>query len=254
MTQPTRRLAPAALAAAILAASPAAATAQQAGAAGFPEIQAGDPVVEGRRIAAGTTTLRMVASQNGQETEIGTVTEEVSRLELAGRAVIQRVQTVRSPMVGTLADTVIVAAETLAPVRHRSQNPQRVMALDFSGKKVTGSVTPLGGEPQPVSAEYDIAIFDSNPLDLVIRALPLKAGYGARIPVYIHELGGKVVVQIRVAGEEPVDAGAGTMVEAWKVEIEQGTQKSTAWIAKASRELLRQAVSPMPGVELKMVR
>lgn len=218
-----------------------------------PRLLPGDPAVDGRRIAPGTRERRLLLTQNGEERQLATVSEEVTEIQVDGRSALRRVQSVRLA-IGVATDTVVVLRETLAPVRHRSHNPQRVLSLDFDGAKVTGSITPAGGEPRPVAAELDAPVFDSNPLDLLLRALPLAEGYAVRIPIYIHELGGRVWVATRVAGSETVEAGEGGTEDAWVVEVEAQGRTSRFWIAKASRELLRQGSSPAPGVELKVVR
>ncbi len=241
---------PAALA--LLLALPVMARAQTTGAEP-PTVVPGDAAVDGRRIAPGTTELRLLVSQDGQEQQLATITEQIREIEVDGRAALERVQTVVMPM-GTAVDTVVVDRASLAPVRHRSHNPQRVMSLDFAGARVTGSVTAAGGAPQPVEAELDTPVFDSNPLDLVVRSLPLAEGYAARIPIYLHDLGGTVWVVARVAGAEAVDGGGDATEDAWLVEVEANGQISRFWVAKTSREMLRQGSSPAPGVELRIVR
>lgn len=227
----------------------------QAPAGTFPEIRVGDPAVDGRRISPGTYTLRIVASRDGQEVELGTITEEVRVAAGAnGEAVLERAQTVQARF-GTLTDSVAMRHETLAPIRHRSHNPQRVMRLDFDGKRITGDITPVSGEPTKIDEEFDIALFDSSPIDLIIRALPLAEGYGARIPTFIHEMGGKVIFQARVLRAEEVEVGDGRKVDAWVVESGRDVgPTSTYWIAKDTRELLRQVTSQGPGMELRFVR
>jgi hypothetical protein len=227
----------------------------QAPAGTFPEIRVGDPAVDGRRITPGTYTLRMIASRGDQEVEVGTITEDVRVTAGAnGEAVLERAQTVQARF-GTLTDSVAMRLATLAPIRHRSHNPQRVMRLDFDGKRITGDITPVEGEATKIDEEFDIALFDSSPIDLIIRALPLEEGYGARIPTFIHEMGGKVVFEARVLRAETVEVSDGRKVDAWVVESGRNVgPTSTYWIAKDTRELLRQVTSQGPGVELRFVR
>ncbi|HEX7118653.1 MAG TPA: hypothetical protein VF212_07700 [Longimicrobiales bacterium] len=238
--------------AALLILVPTAAHAQDA-AAEPPVLLPGDEAVDGRRIAPGTTELRLLVSQNGQVQQLATITEQIREVEVEGRAALERVQIVRMPM-GVATDTVVVLRETLAPVRHRSHNPQRVMALDFAGAKITGTITPASGAVQPIDVELDGPVFDSNPLDLVVRALPLAEGYAVSIPLYLHEAGGKFQVVARVTGSEAVDLGDGATEDAWVVDVEAAGQSSRFWISKTSREMLRQGSSPAPGVELEIVR
>jgi hypothetical protein len=156
-------------------------------------------------------------------------------------------------MLGTSIDTVVVERATLAPIRHRSVNMRRTMSLDFRGDSIVGSVTPAGAAAQSVAVRADTALFDSNAIDLIVRALPLADGYAVRHPVYLHEGGGKVWVTSRVTGSERLAAEGGAMVDAWVVESKIGPQTVRVWIAKDAGEVLQSVLDAAPGVQLKMV-
>lgn len=213
----------------------------------------GDAAISTARIRADTATRRLVLVQGGQEREVGTLRTELTLADIGGQPTLVRVQALSSPMLGTSTDTVVVARTTLAPIRHRSVNARRTMSLDFRGDSIVGSVTPTGAAAQSVAVRADTALFDSNAIDLILRALPLADGYAVRHPVYLHEGGGKVWVTSRVTGSERLAAEGGAMVDAWVVESKIGPQTVRVWIAKDSGEVLQSVLDAAPGVQLKMV-
>ena len=214
----------------------------------YAEVQVGDAAVDGGLLAAGSAARRIVLVRAGQEQEIGTATDVVELVEHEGRPALRRIQTLNSPMLGTQADTLVLLRETLAPLLHRSVNTRRTMQLDYHGTHVSGAVVPAGGAAQPVDAMLDTPVFDSNAIELILRSLPLAANYAVRVPVYLHEAGGKTVMEARVTGSEAV---GGT--DAWIVEATIAGQKVHYWIAKQDRTLLRQALQAAPGVEIRFV-
>lgn len=218
----------------------------------YTEIAVGDPAVKGSSLAAGTSTKRVVLVQAGREQEVGTVTEWLQTVDVAGRAALRSVQVLNSPLLGVNTDTLVLERASLAPMAHRSHNPRRVLSLDFEGTRVGGSVRPAGGAAEPVDATLEAPVFDGNAFDLVLRTLPLAEGYAVRVRVYVHEAGGQIVASARVTGSENVDAGGGKTADAWVVEGELAGQKLKYWIAKDSREIVRQVLSPAPGVELRL--
>jgi dipeptidyl aminopeptidase/acylaminoacyl peptidase len=211
-------------------------------------------VISTARIGPDTSTRRLVLVQGDQEREVGTLRTELRLADVDGRPAFVRIQALTSPMLGTGADTVVVERATLAPIRHRSVNMRRTMSLDFRADSILGSVTPAGGTAQTVAVRADTALFDSNAIDLILRALPLAEGYAVRYPVYLHESGGKVWVTSRVMGSERIAGEGGGMVDAWIVESKIGPQTVRVWVAKDSREVLQSVLDAGPGVQLKMVR
>ena len=207
----------------------------------------GDPAVAGTAITAGVDTFRITLIQAGNEREVGTIVDALTITEANGQPALQRIQTLSSAMLGTGVDSVLVRHADLVPVRHRSRNAQRAMSLDYAGNEVRGSITPTGGTATDIAVRTEGAVFDSNPVDLVIRALPLAPGLAVQIPVYLHEAGGKVDVPAQVVREEPLDG-----VAAWVVESTMAGRKVTYWIAKADRALLRQDVEAAPNVIVRI--
>ncbi|MCE7072584.1 hypothetical protein LZG74_19870 [Dyadobacter sp. CY327] len=97
--------------------------------------------------------------------------------------VVQQVKMNGSPKVW--CDTTVVDRITLSPIYHSSFNSQREMVLNFAGREITGYYKTLA-DNQIMNIEDTVRarFHDSNFYPHLIRFLPLKAGYQARIPIY----------------------------------------------------------------------
>jgi hypothetical protein len=192
--------------------------------------------------------------QGGQEQQLGTVTQELTATTVNGKPALRSVETINAPMMGgTAVDSSVVLRDGFAPVSHRSVNAQRTLSLDFSGNRVTGSITPKGGTAQAINFTGDAPLFDANVVGLLLRAAPLAEGYAVTIPAYIHEAGGKTSITARVTGSEQVDVG-GKKVDAWVVEMNPGGRQVKQWVTKDTREVVRVVITAAPGVEIRAVK
>ncbi|MGH7546252.1 MAG: alpha/beta fold hydrolase [Gemmatimonadota bacterium] len=220
-----------------------------------PEVRPGDTAVDASHLRPARETKRLVLAQGGNEREIGTAMESIEAIETKQGPAFRYVQVLESPALGgTQTDTVVVGRETLAPVSHRSRNARRTLALDYAPGAVSGSVTPAGGAAEPIQSSLDAPAFDGGTLDLVLRSLPLKEGFAAQVPIYLHEAGGTVLAEAHVKGAEPAQAGEDASVDCWVVEAQLAGQTLTFWIAKESRALVKQVLTAAPGVEIRIVR
>lgn len=218
----------------------------------FPLVPVGSPLVDGARLHPDSNTLRMVLSQGGQSRQAGTMTQVLRPVTVDGRAAYLRVQIVSAPGAGDVAvDSAYVNRKTLAPIRRISRDPGRRTAYVFEGAHVVGAITDASGKTQPLDQHLDAPLFDSNPLDLVIRALPLKTGFRARLPTYEPELGGRIVVRIDVLGQDSAQDSSGHMVPAWVVEVSHGGVAGRFWIGEKRRTLLRQVAHSGPALEMR---
>lgn len=218
-----------------------------------PLVRPGDGAVDGSRLRPGTSTLRVVLSRDGQQVPLGRLTEELIATRVDGRAAYLRVQTMRSPMAGTVVDSAWLDRRTLAPLRRHSLDVGGETRLRFQGPAVQGSVHPPGDTARVLSQRFEAPVFDANPLDLVIRALPLTRGYRARLPAYDPSLGGRIVVAVRVVGSERVEVD-GRQVDAWVVEATRDDRAARFWIERDGRAVLGQRTEPGPGIQVIMTR
>jgi tetratricopeptide (TPR) repeat protein len=65
------------------------------------------------------------------------------------------------------------------------------------------------GVAEPTIVKLDEAVFDNEEAMDVMRRLPLKAGYKAKIPVFSSLGGATVPIELEVVGEEEIEAPAG---------------------------------------------
>jgi hypothetical protein len=201
----------------------------------IPSLCPGSNSLDVSRIKTGRWTIEMVVSQNGQTQPPFQGEQEVRRITTDGKAAFQFVQVFHSPR-GANTDTSIVLVDGLAPVRHRGHNSSRDLELNFAGTTVSGR-TVVSGAATPFQRETAQPVFDSSILELVLAAMPLKSGFRARLPMYIHEQNGLVWHDVRVVGEESVPSD-GTEVRAWQVEIKTPDFALTYLVNKQTLEPL----------------
>jgi hypothetical protein len=160
--------------------------------------------VDGGRIRIGTEKFKMVGKMHGTEREMGTLTQTTSVITVNGKPALRVIQSVEGP-IGKSVDTAVAMLKSLQPVSLRGYNEGGLIMLDFRGAKVTGQQRPAGGTPQPINQTFKQPLFDSNMLDYIVAALPLKIGYEANFPVYAFEEGGQLTFNVKVQGERVYD-------------------------------------------------
>ena len=215
--------------------------ASEAGGAAAPvaggSLVAGDARVEGGLITPGVSRFRMSASANGEARELGTLTQEVTRVNEGGRDLLRMVMSMDSPA-GDGVDTAYVDAKTLAPVRLRGHNTSGTISLDFNGAKVLGNKVDADGKVQPVTQTTEAPAFDASVIDFLVTALPLSLGYTARLPVFMVEQGGLAWYNVRVVGDVIVSGEPAYGVD---VQIPVGVARYS--IAKNGRRLLSSTIT-----------
>lgn len=213
------------------------------------DIRAGDAQVDGGRIRPGVGRFRMSAVANGEERELGTLTQEVAPVEEGGRQLLRMVMSMKSPA-GNGVDTSHVDARTLAPVRLRAHNAEGTISIDFNGVKVLGNKVSAGGQVQPVAQSTAAPAFDASMIDFLVTALPLSLGYTARLPIFMIEQGGLSWYSVRVIGDA-MEAGE----PAYAVDVVMPVGLARYSVAKKDRRLLAATISfAQGGGVLKMTR
>jgi transcription antitermination factor NusG len=100
----------------------------------------------------------------------------------------------------------------------------------------------MNGQDRPVSADLGGDLFaDAAGAQQVIGCLPLSEGYSATFRNFDLQKQKPKLMQLKVAGSETVTVAAGKF-ETFKVEItsaDGGTDQSTVWIAKDSRQAVK---------------
>jgi hypothetical protein len=209
-------------------------------------VSAGDRVVRAAALALQTTTKRMVLEDSSGSHVLGTLTQTLSRVTIAGRSGLLSVQTFEFGGKRTV-DSSFADARTLRPILHRSHNESRVMTLDFDAARVVGAVTPSAGERKAIDQVTAVPTFDSNIADLVYAALPLAEGYAATVPTYVYEEGGLVWSDVSVRGDAPVDGQP-----VWRVHVHSAKRDVDYWVARKSHTVLRSRYQVAPGRVLRI--
>src|SRR6185503_12206556 len=96
-----------------------------------------------------------------------------------------------------------------------------------------------GDSVQSVRQALGGPIFDSNILDLVVAALPLRPGFAANLPFFIYERGGRVVMPVAVRERAIVAFPLFGRREAWVVGVGVPGAPATIWVDTHTRAILR---------------
>jgi len=188
---------------------------------------------------SGVARFHMTATRPGDTTrfEVGTRTVERHDATMKGMRMIHRVLTFTSPR-GSVIDSTVCLAESLAPVMERSHQPTKTMSLDFAGARVTGLITPKDSAAHQVDMDTTVPVFNSTDTDLVIASLPLAEGYHAILPFYTYELGGLERDTVTVLRIEKIPTPDGER-SAWVTQVADPFVHITYWIDTSSRDVLQ---------------
>jgi len=192
----------------------------------------GDTSLRAAGIRADTVTYALTGYRDAEEIPVGTITDIVTRTG-TDHPVIRRVLSVQR---GTalLIDSTVTDAATLAPRHHRSIQPQRMLQIDFEGKRVRGRIGPADSPGAAIDTTLSWPVFDSGNWDLVVRAMPLAADFAAVFRVFDLD-GGMRDYRVRVIGSTPM-YGEITHI----VLFHLGAQReATVWIGDTTKRLLQ---------------
>jgi hypothetical protein len=198
-------------------------------------------------LAAGVDRYDVKLSVGGQEMALKlstAVTEENDRWVAT--------ETLDTPM-GQMTDVSTIEKGSLL-LRKRSvkQGPTSVN-VEFSGNQATGTMS-MNGQDRPISADTGGPLFaDAGATAYSIACLPLADGYAISFRNFDLQKQKVKLMQLSVAGSESVTVPAGTF-NAFRVEVvsDDGSDKSTFWIAKDSRKAVKisSIISSMGGATL----
>jgi hypothetical protein len=208
------------------------------------------PVVLGvaMRLATGrlpdTVLFRRSVTRAGRDSSAGTRTVVVqSRRSPNGGRLIE---VERFPGGGgTIVDTAVADLATLKALAHSSHQPSRTMRFAFSATAADGEVTTAGAAPGPaprvesVHQELGGAIFDSNVIELVVAALPLRDGLDVELPFFIYERGGRVPMRVAVRERATTSFPVLGARNAWVVSVGVPGAPATVWVDSRTRAVLR---------------
>ena len=193
----------------------------------------GDSTLRAQRLAAGTQVFALTLFRDGDEIPVGRLRDVLVHDSTASVPMLRRTLTTER---GTLqlTDSTDSAELGLAPLRRRSQQQNRRVLLEFSGRRVRGSLAPQDVPGVPIDTTLPVAAFDAGNWDLVLRALPLTVGYTAQFAAYDVDAGVRRY-QVQVTGQTTLHGEA-----AWVVKLVIGRgRESYVWIGKETARLLQ---------------
>ncbi|UOQ55025.1 DUF3108 domain-containing protein [Hymenobacter cellulosivorans] len=196
--------------------------------------------VDGQLIRPFSARYTMLMRQAGQEKPVGSVATSYEYLSRPGQELALKRSVISFPT-GVIVDSGTVDRRTLYPQAHRSHQPNgRTLALDFAGARVTG-FNQVGTQRTAVDLTTPAALFDSFSADLVVQALPLRAGQAFKFAQYVYEKGGQDWVQGRIIGARTLPSPDGrTSQPAWVVQTFGKDQSTvTYWLDASTRRLLQ---------------
>lgn len=192
----------------------------------------GDSSLRVKALRADSLTYALIGYRDGDEIPVGTITD-VLRRDSSATPTLHRAMSVQR---GTarLIDSSVSDGVTLAPKQHRSLQPQRQLRIDFSGRRVRGTIGPATSPGVAIDTTLGSSVFDSGNWDLVVRAMPLALGYAAVFRVYDIETGMHDYI-VRVIGTTPM-YGENAHVVLFQL---GGQREVTVWIGDTTRRLLQ---------------
>lgn len=230
---------------------------QAADAAAAAEVEAARAEAARNQLTPGTDVLTTVAPQTVTYTVLLT---QPAQQELGSIAVTETldgdrltiVSNAQIPAAGqNTQDSTVVAYPSLAPISREQVTPAATKRLRFADGRVTGTAME-GGETTEFDAAVDGA-FGPGITRTIIRSLPFAEGYATSF-AQIDNDGERSVSFLTVTGQEAYTRPDGTETTVWVVEEtgEDGPD-STYYVDAETRELLKMALAPQPGVAIEMV-
>ena len=224
-----------------------------------PAVVPGLTVRVGRTPGPDTVVYRRTITRAGRDTSPGTRTVVLRVLSGPGGTRFLEVEQRFPAGGGEIVDTALAELHTLRAVAHRSHQPTRTMRFDFVGGEAQGSVDT--GRVEVVHQALGGPIFDSNLLDLVVAALPLRPQFNAQLPFFIYERGGRVPMTVAVRERTTVTFPMLGDREVWIVGVGVPGAPATIWVDTRTRAVLRvryditaratsftdDRVTPLPG-------
>ncbi len=217
-------------------------------------IQAGDPRIETSRLRPYTIERHLTITRGDSSQPFGSQTESLASTSLHGHAALLGVVTFATPR-ATTVDSSWLDATTLAPIRMRSTNAERVVDLEFSGQGVRTETTPSRGEASRLDQPLGVRPFEWNMFGLALSAMPLAPGFNAVMPVYSDRFARVVWYQVEVVQETSLVRQSGYHSPMWEVVATPDSAGPSArfWISRTHR-FVDQVRVWEPGVSITYAR
>lgn len=181
----------------------------------------------------------------GRDSAAGTRTVVLQVVQSAGGAKMIEVSQRFPGGGGIIVDTALADLTSLGAVAHASHQPARTMHFSFHDGTATGTVASLGvpsdtsRKTESVQQQLGGPIFDSNIIEMVIAALPLREKFTAELPFFIYERGGRVAMPVAVRERAHIASPALGDRDAWVVTVGVPGAPATIWVDAKTRVVLR---------------
>jgi len=196
----------------------------------------------GRSSYPDTIVFQRSITRGGQDSSAGTRAVVLRVIDAPPRARLLEVEQRFPGGGGEIVDTAVAELQTLRAVAHRSHQPARTMRFTFSRNDAAGTVASLGtARDSVVQVRQALGgpIFDSNVIDLVIAALPLRLGFTADLPFFIYERGGRVSIPVAVRERATVAFSRLGQRDIWIVSAGVPGAPATVWVDTKTHAALR---------------
>jgi hypothetical protein len=155
---------------------------------------------------------------------------------VGGAEAIVRLEMLRIRVGVAQVDSFVLVRATLAPLSVHAEGISVDRSLHFAGGRVRGW-TRDGEGRDTVDVALPEPVFLSSSMDLVLGALPLRAGYTATLALYVD---GEGVTTARVQVAEPEEVTVpGGHVRAWPVTVCESGADGTYWMEDGARTLVQ---------------
>lgn len=208
----------------------------------------GAPVVPGLNVhmelpaRADTVVYQRSITRDGNVTGAGVRTVVLRGVEAASGQRLLEVEQRFPAGNGEIVDTAVSDPQTFRAVAHRSHQPAKTMRFTFGDSSADGTVTSIGGaHDSTASVRQSIGgpIFDSNVIDLVVAAMPLREGFTTQAPFFIYEQGGRVMMPVTVLEHRSEPFSKLGKRDVWVVNVGVPGAPATFWIDARSHSILR---------------
>ncbi|RIW30409.1 hypothetical protein D3H55_16885 [Bacillus salacetis] len=188
--------------------------------------------------------------ENGLKKRVGFTTESLRFIHSDGRNAIERIQLLSSEVLGNRKGVTVVEKAAFQPISF-TDYVDEIMNLKAEYKNGIVNITTEAGE---VSRFDATGCFDSFSVELILRALPLEAGYSAAFKAFNATIKAVVEINLEVLQSEKIRKSKDELTDAWKVKTCFGETVQYYWVDPVNKELLKQSSDIGKGVILEFRR
>ena len=127
--------------------------------------------------------------------------------------------------------TIRIRTDNLRPLGEtktvKAANTDATISTTYSGNKLQIEAV-VNGQSRSASVDVPENALDNDQLLMTLRAAPFAEGYSAGLVTVVSANASRLNTTIRVTGQEAITVPAGTY-QAWRVELDFGAAKQTAW-------------------------